>query len=285
MAAASHRVASVVPDRSGIGLRAQHYQELITEQPDIGWIEAHSENYFGNGGAPLYYLEKARELYPLSLHGVGLSIGSTDPVNETHLEKLKKLIARFEPGLVSEHLSWSSVSNIYSNDLMPLPYTEESLRHIIDRVVQVQDALGRRILMENPSSYLRFIESEIPEAEFLALVAQGSGCGVLLDVNNVYVSSVNHKFNPRPYIEAIPGELVDEIHLAGYTVNTYDGKDILIDAHNHPVHAEVWALYKWTIANIGPKPTLIEWDADIPDLSILTGEARKAQSVLNGHST
>ena len=276
----SGRIASPIPARAGIGLRTQHYKEVIENRPSIGWLEVHSENYFGEGGPPLYYLEQARHHYPLSLHGVGLSLGSTDELNWPHLRKLKALIARFEPGLVSEHLCWSSVNGRYLNDLLPLPYTEEALSHITDRILRVQDFLGRQILIENLSSYLRYTHSTIPEWEFIAEVAHKSDCGILLDVNNIYVSSVNHRFDPQQYLEAIPEPKVKEIHLAGYTVNRYPEGEVLIDSHNARVFDDVWALYRKAVRRLGAVPTLIEWDTDIPSLDVLVDEAHKADNIL-----
>lgn len=265
-----------IPAKAGIGLRAQHYRELLDTLPVIGWLEAHSENYFGLGGPPLYFLEQLRFHYPLSLHGVGLSLGTTDPLNLDHLRKLKSLIKRFEPALVSEHLVWSSVAGRFLNDLLPLPYTEEALRHICDRIAITQEFLGRQILIENVSSYLQFKASDIPEWEFLAEVYRRSGCGILLDVNNIYVNSVNHDFDPLNYLRAIPRDAVQEIHLAGFD----DYNNILIDTHGKPVYPEVWNLYRQTVRRFGRVPTLIEWDTDIPALSILLEEAHKADAIL-----
>ncbi|BBP05390.1 UPF0276 protein [Sulfuriferula plumbiphila] len=270
------RVASPIPANAGIGLRAKHYRDILSAPPAIGWLEAHSENYFAEGGQPLYYLERIRSNYPLSLHGVGLSLGSTDPLNREHLRKLKSLVARFEPGLVSEHLSWGSVSERYLNDLLPLPYTEEALAHVASRIMQVQDFLGRQILVENVSSYLQFKQSTIPEWAFLAEIAVRSGCGILLDVNNIYVSAVNHQFDPLAYLHAIPAEAVQEIHLAGFDSNG----ECLIDTHGKAVCDDVWALYRHALAHVGNVPTLIEWDTDIPALSVLLEEARKAETLL-----
>lgn len=271
---------SPLPARAGIGLRAPHYLDVLEQRPDVGWLEVHSENYFGAGGRPLYFLELARERYPVSLHGVGLSLGSTDPIDLAHLAKLKSLERRIEPMLVSDHLSWSSVDGRYMNDLLPIPYTEEALRHVCARVTQVQDILGRRILIENPSSYLQYVESAIAEPEFLRAVATTSGCGLLLDVNNVYVSATNHGFDARQYLAALPAAAIEEIHLAGFTVNEADGGRILIDTHSRPVPEQVWDLYAQAVARFGPRPTLIEWDADLPPLATLAGEAARADRML-----
>ena len=274
------RVAHTIPAQAGIGLRAQHHHEVVETRPTTGWFEVHSENYFGDGGPPLNFLEQVRRDYPLSLHGVGLSLGSTDPLNLTHLQKLKALITRFAPGLVSEHLCWSSVGGLYLNDLLPLPYTEEALQHVSQRILQTQDYLQREILIENVSSYLQYRHSTMPEQEFLVEVAARAGCGILLDVNNIHVSAVNHDFDPLAYLRAIPVAAVREIHLAGFAVNHYDDGDMLIDHHGAPVAQPVWDLYREALRRFGPTPTLIEWDTDIPPLSVLLDEARKADALL-----
>jgi uncharacterized protein (UPF0276 family) len=265
-----------VPARAGIGLRAQHYTDVLETRPGIGWLEVHSENYFGAGGQPHYFLEQFRAHYPLSLHGVGLSLGSTDALDYAHLGKLKALIARYQPGLVSEHLCWGAVGGRHLNDLLPLPYTEEALRHVCERICRTQDFLGRQILVENVSSYIQFAQSTIPEWEFVAAVARATGCGILLDVNNIYVNAVNHRFDPLRYLEAIPVETVQEIHLAGFDSNG----ECLVDTHGKPVCDAVWALYREALERFGKIPTLIEWDTDIPELSVLLEEARKSDAIL-----
>ncbi len=270
-----------IPARAGVGLRAAHYREVVATRPPVGWFEVHSENYFGAGGAPHHYLERVRRDYPLSLHGVGLSLGSADALNRAHLEKLKALIQRYEPGLVSDHLSWSSVDGRYLNDLLPLPYTGESLRHVAERVSEAQDFLGREILVENPSSYLQYQHSDRGEAEFLAELSARSGCGILLDVNNIYVSASNHGFDAQAYLRAIPPARVREIHLAGHTLNRYPEGDILIDTHNTRVCDAVWTLYGAALRHVGPVPVLIEWDTDLPSLSVLLDEAHKAEAIKN----
>ena len=265
-----------IPLQSGIGLRAVHYAELLESLPAIGWLEAHSENYFGEGGQALHYLEQLRAHYPLSLHGVGLGIGSSDPLNKQHLEKLKRIIKRFEPGLVSEHLCWNASEGMYLNDLLPLPYTEEALSHTVNRIQQVQEFLGQEILIENVSSYLEYEVSTIPEWEFVAAISNQSGCKILLDINNIHVSARNHDFDAHDYLRAIPAEKVAEIHLAGFEMRD----DILVDTHSRPVCDTVWKLYKDTLSLIGPRPTLIEWDNDIPALDELLAEAIKADQIL-----
>ena len=269
------RAATAIPARSGIGLRAPHYREILRQRPDIGWLEVHSENFFGEGGQPHDFLERLRDRYPLSLHGVGLGVGSTAPLNTVHLGKLRRLIRRYEPGLVSEHLCWSAAGGRHLNELLPLPCTEEALEHVCERVSAVQDLLGRRILLENVSTYLRFKHSTIPEWQFLSEVAVRTGCGILLDVNNVYVSAVNHGFDAREYLAAIPAAAVEEIHLAGYD----DYGPCLIDTHGRAVTQDVWMLYRETVRRLGARPTLIEWDTDIPALGALIDEARKADRI------
>ena len=269
-----------VPASSGIGLRAEHYQEILQTLPNIGWLEVHSENYFGEGGRPLYYLEKISEHYPLSLHGVGMSIGSTDEINLNHLDKLKNLIDHFKPGFVSEHLSWGSFQGNHFNDLFPMPYTEEALDHMVRQISFAQEYLNRQILIENVSSYLQFECSTIPEWEFLTALAEQSGCGILLDVNNIYVNACNHQFSAEQFIEAIPESYVKEVHLAGHTVKEFENDQILIDTHNERVTDKVWALYQKTVQRFGRVPTLIEWDTDLPTLDILLDEANKAEHIL-----
>lgn len=283
---AAHSVhAGSIPARAGIGLRAAHYLDVIEQRPAIGWFEVHSENYFGAGGKPLLYLERVRADYPLSLHGVGLSLGSTDDLHRPHLDNLRQLIERFEPAFVSEHLSWSSVGGRYLNDLLPLPYTDEALRHVSERITRVQEYLGRQILVENISSYLQYEESTLPEAEFLGEVARRSGCGILLDVNNVYVSACNHGFDPETYLDSIPRACVQEMHLAGFTRKQFADGEILIDTHNQPVAPDVWRLYEAAVRRFGRVPTLIEWDSDLPALEVLLDEAHKADTILeNAHA-
>jgi hypothetical protein len=269
-----------IPARAGIGLRAPHSEELLATRPAAAWLEVHSENYFADGGLAVAQLERIRRDYPLSLHGVGLSLGSTDALNAEHLAKLKRAVERFAPALVSEHLCWVSVGGAYLHDLLPLPYTEEALAHVVARIAQVQQYLGRQILVENVSSYLEFEHSTIPEWEFLREAAARSGCGILLDVNNVYVSAMNHGFDPRCYLEAIPAQDVGEIHLAGYSERRVDGTALLIDTHDRPVADPVWELYAHALELTGPKPTLIEWDSELPPLSVLLDEAAKADVML-----
>ena len=259
----------------GIGLRPVHYPDLLDGAPGAEWYEVISENYRIRGGRPLHVLERVREQAPIMLHGVSLSLGSTDPLNETYLAELRELARRFEAAGVSDHLCWGSVGGLYAHDLLPLPYSEEALGHVVGRVRRVQDALGRRILVENVSSYLTFRHSTLPEWEFLSAVADGADCGILLDVNNIYVSAVNHGFSADAYLEAIPAARVGQIHLAGHS----DHGTHLLDTHDHPVCAEVWDLYQRAIRPFGPVSTLVEWDADIPPLPVLLEEAARARRV------
>lgn len=270
--------AEPIPASAGIGLRSVHYRQMLELLPQVGWLEAHSENYFGDGGQPLHFLERLREHYPLSLHGVGLSAGSVDPLCREHLSKLKRVCDRFQPGLVSEHLCWNTVGGRHVNDLLPLPYTEEALTHVSGRIADIQEFLGRQILIENLSAYLQFEHSTIPEWEFVNEVARRSGCGILLDVNNIYVNACNHDFDPDVYLAAIAPEKVGEIHLAGFDRH----EQILIDTHGAPVCPAVWDLYRSALQRLGPKPALIEWDTDIPALEVLLKEASTAQAILEG---
>jgi len=266
--------------RAGIGLRTPHYQALLEQRPPISFLEVHSENFFGDGGQPLRYLARFREDYPVSTHGVGLSLGTADALDADHLRKLKRLVDWIEPALVSEHLCWVGVNGRFLNDLLPIPYTEEALGHVVGHVGQVQDFLGRQILVENVSSYLQFIDSTIPEWEFLREVAKRAGCGILLDVNNIYVNAINHGFDANTYLDAIEPGSVGEIHLAGFQ----DIGDVLIDTHGSAVCDDVWQLYQRAIARLGPVPTLIEWDTDIPSLDVLLDEAAKADRILAGRA-
>jgi uncharacterized protein len=268
-----------LPANAGIGLRAPHHLHVLSESPDVPWFEAHSENYFAEGGSHVECLSRIRARYPLSLHGVGLSLGSIDPLNRQHLGNLRRVIARFEPTLVSEHLSWSSADGQFANDLLPLPYTEEALRHVGSRIAQVQDALGRQILLENVSSYMQFSASTMTEWEFVAGVAAESGCGILLDLNNVHVAAHNHEFDSHHYLEGIPRHIVQEFHLAGFSRIDLDGHVLLIDTHGTPVCDAVWALYRAALRRFGNVPTLIEWDTNLPSFDVLQAEARKADSL------
>ena len=268
-----------MPARAGIGLRAAHFADVMNSRPDVGWFEVHSENHFAPAGAAHLALDAVRANYPISLHGVGLSLGGTDLLDLEHVERLKRAIGRYEPGLVSEHLCWSMAGGRHTNDLLPLPYTREALRHIASRVDQVQELLGRRLLIENVSSYLQFRDADYTEWEFLASLAQTSGCGILLDVNNVYVSARNHGFDAREYFAALPRAAVGEIHLAGHSVREVEGRELRVDTHDARVCDEVWELYGIAVARFGRVPTLIEWDTDLPALEVLVDEARRADHI------
>ena len=270
-----------IPARGGVGLKAEHYRTIVETLPDVGFFEVHAENYMGAGGPPHRYLSAIRERYPLSLHGVGLSIGADRPLDEDHLQRLKRLIERYRPGLFSEHLAWSSHDSSFLNDLLPVPYTAETLTRVIEHIDQVQNALRRQMLLENPSTYLAFAESTYSEIDFIAQVVRRTGCGLLLDVNNVYVASTNQEWDPIAYIEAYPLAHVQEIHIAGYTREADDkGRPLLIDTHNRPVEEIVWSLYAHAVTLIGPVPTLIEWDADVPDWPTLKREADRAEAIM-----
>jgi uncharacterized protein (UPF0276 family) len=268
---------------SGIGLRAPHVDAIQATEPAIGWLEVHAENYMG-GGPAVRALERLRASYPLSVHGVGLSLGSADGFDAAHLERLARLVERLEPALVSEHLSWSVTGGAYLNHLLPLPYTEASLALVSAHVARVQDRLGRTILVENPSGYLRFQDSPIPEAEFIAALARRTGCALLCDVNNIHVTCANLGGDPFAYLAALPADAVAEIHLAGHAVNDADGRAILIDDHGSPVAEPVWALYEHALALFGARPTLIEWDTDVPPLDVLLAEADKAARRMERHA-
>lgn len=270
-----------IPPRGGVGLKAEHYRTIVETRPDIGFFEVHAENYMGAGGPPHRYLSVIREQYPLSLHGVGLSIGADRPLDKGHLRHLKQLTERYAPGLFSEHLAWSSHDIGFLNDLLPVPYTAETLARICEHIDQIQEYLGRQMLLENPSTYLAFTESTYSEIDFIAEAVRRTGCGLLLDVNNVYVASTNQQWNPIAYIDAYPLDHVQEIHLAGHTKEADDkGRPLLIDTHNRPVDEIVWDLFAHAVARIGPVPTLIEWDADVPAWPTLQQEAERAEAIM-----
>jgi len=274
-------VKAPIQPRGGVGLKAEHYRTIIETGPDIGFFEVHAENYMGAGGPPHRYLSAIRERYPLSLHGVGLSIGADRPLDRDHLERLKRLTERCAPGLFSEHLAWSTHDTGFFNDLLPVPYTSEALLRVAEHIDQIQGFLGRQMLLENPSTYLAFAESTYSEIDFIAEVVRRSGCGLLLDVNNVYVASTNQQWDPIAYIDAYPLAHVQEIHLAGYTREADDkGRPLLIDTHNRPVDEIVWDLFAHTVGRIGPVPTLIEWDADVPAWPTLKQEAERAEAIM-----
>jgi uncharacterized protein (UPF0276 family) len=259
----------------GVGLRNKHFPDVLAGTARVDWFEAISENFMVRGGRALRVLDQARALAPVALHGVSLSLGSTDPLREPYLDDLAALASRVEPAWVSDHLCWGSVGGHYAHDLLPLPYTEEALTHVVQRVDRVQERLGRQILIENVSSYLTYVQPAMSEWEFLAEVARRSDCGILLDVNNVYVSAMNHGFDPSVYLAGVPADRVGQIHLAGHS----DHGSHLLDTHDAPVCAEVWALYRSVLRQIGRVSTLIEWDVHIPQLPELLEEVERARAV------
>jgi hypothetical protein len=279
------RVASALPNRAGVGLKPEHIDQIFAERPDLGFFEIHAENYMGEGGPPHRRLEAIRAAYPISLHGVGLSIGSPKPLDREHLARLATLAKRYQPGMFSEHLAWSTHDTGFLNDLLPLPYTAETLATVVEHIDQVQETMGRQMLLENPSTYVVFAESTMEEVDFIRSVVERCGCGLLLDVSNVLVSATNHGFDPLAYLDSFPLHHVREIHLAGAAEAVDDcGRMLLIDAHDSPVRDQAWDLYRRVIARRGPTPTLIEWDNDLPEWSVLFAEARRAEAAMNAAS-
>ena len=274
---------SEMPARAGIGLRAPHHQHAAAGKPAVAWLEVHTENYFHDGGPAVRALERARANFPLSLHGVGLGLASTTPLDRAHLERVRRAVERYQPALVSEHACWNRLGTLHYNDLLPLPHTEEAALHLAARVRGVQDVLGRQILVENLSSCVRFATSSLEEWEFLSAVVAHSGCGLLLDVNNLYVNSVNLGLDAERCIDEVPAHAVREIHLAGHRRNRVGDRDLLVDDHGSAVCPEVWELYERAIARLGPVPTLIEWDTDVPPLEVLMAEAAKADAIMERH--
>lgn len=269
-----------VPATAGIGLRTPHHDDFLARRPAVDWVEVHSENFFADGGRPLAVLEAVRRDWGVSFHGVGASLGSADTLAEDHLARLRQLVDRFQPVLVSEHLCWGAIDGIHLNDLLPLPCTTEALDLMVARVGRFQDVLRRPVLIENISSYLAFAGDEMPEAEFLARLVRRTGCGILLDVNNLYVNSRNHGIDAAAWLAAIPVGAVGEIHLAGHSVRPLAQGKMLVDTHSRPVSAPVWTLYRQALDRFGPVPTLIEWDAELPPLEDLLAEAGKARDCL-----
>lgn len=270
-----------IPARAGVGLKGEHYSVIVDSRPDVGFFEIHAENYMGAGGPPHAWLSAIRDLYPVSLHGVGLSIGSAGPLDKAHLARLAAVAERCEPGLFSEHLAWSSHDAAYYNDLLPVPYNRETLERVCDHIDEVQEVLARRMLLENPSTYVAFEQSTMSELDFLQEVVRRTGCGLLLDVNNVYVSAVNHGTSPQDYLDDFPVEAVGEIHLGGHASDVDDqGRRLLIDAHDRAVDDAVWALYERALRRTGPLPTLIEWDNDVPAWQVMQQQAQAADRIL-----
>lgn len=274
----SHHVTTLPPS-AGLGFKPEHFAAIRGSRPPLGFFEVHAENYLGDGGRPHAQLAALRADYALSIHGVGLSIGGPGPLSRAHLARLRALCDRYQPESFSEHLSWSSHGG-YLDDLLPLPYTPATLALVRDHVDATQEALGRRLLLENPSTYVLFAESTIPETEFLAEVARATGCGLLLDVNNVFVSCTNHSGDPRAYMAAFPLGAVGEVHLGGHAEEALPSGPLLIDAHGTPVADPVWALYEEVLAAAGPLPTLVEWDNDVPPFATLMAEAERADRIL-----
>lgn len=271
-----------LPARAGVGFKSEHFDEILESTPEsIGFFEIHAENFMGAGGPPHAQLGRIRQEYALSVHGVGLSIGGAQPLDRAHLDRLKTLVDRYQPETVSEHLAWSTHGANYLNDLLPLAYTERTLKTVVSHIQQIQDKLQRRVLLENPATYLGYKASSFSEIDFLKEVVRDTGCGLLLDINNVYVCAINHGFAAEDYIESFPMTHVDEIHLAGFATDYDDlGETLLIDAHCAPVSAAVWKLYEQALARRGPVPTLIEWDNDLPAWPALRAEAERAEALL-----
>ncbi len=275
-----------IPARAGVGLKPEHFAEILDTEPDIGWFEVHAENYMGDGGPPHHFLSLIRERYPLSIHGVGLSIGGEGALDAEHLKRLKTVVDRYSPGLFSEHLAWSTHGDIFYSDLLPLPYNEATLETVVAHIDQVQDVVGRQMLLENPATYVTFKSSDMAEIDFLREIVARTGCGLLLDVNNVYVAGTNHDYSPQAYLDAFPFEHVGEIHLAGHAEARDDaGARVLIDAHDRALVDDVWALYERVISSGVSVPTLIEWDNDVPSWARLFSEAQKADRILKGAQT
>ncbi|NND20476.1 MAG: DUF692 domain-containing protein [Silicimonas sp.] len=278
---ASSHPFDALPDSVGVGYKPQHFAAISDNARPVAWLEIHAENYMGDGGRPLAQLRHLSERFPLSVHGVGLSIGGEGRLDRDHLERLRSLCAWLKPASFSEHLAWSTHETAFLNDLLPLPYTDETLTRVADHIEEVQETVGRRMLLENPSSYLAFAESTLAETDFLREVAKRTGCGLLLDVNNVFVSATNLGTDPISYINDFPLELVGEIHLGGHDEDEDDhGAPLLIDSHGREIADPVWSLYEYTIERCGPRPTLIEWDNNVPDWSELRAEAVRAAEVL-----
>lgn len=274
-----------IPAGAGVGLKPQHFEQVLalpsSPENNVTWFEIHAENYMGAGGQLHHNLTQIRHQFPLSIHGIGLSLGSVELPSESHLDALSKLISRYEPGLVSEHLSWSKHHDVALNDLLPVPYTDESMAAFCQNIDITQNALKREILIENPSSYLSLKDNDFSEQDFLVNLANRSGCKLLLDVNNVYVNACNHGFDPQQYIDSIPPHLVGEIHLAGHSVQKLLNKEIRIDDHGSIVSEQVWRLFEYALQRVGPRPTLIEWDTDVPSWQVLSEQATLANRYLS----
>lgn len=269
-------LAGSAPRRAGIGLRAAHHGDWIAQRPDVGWFEIHAENYFAEGGLLPDILDTLRRDLPLSIHGVGLGLASTDPLDDSHLRQLARLQDRYQPAVVSEHLCWGAADGIHYNDLLPFPFTETTLTHVAARVQCIQEQLRRPILLENLSSYVTFEESSLGETEFLTELIGRTDCGLLLDLNNLVVNAANHGIDPERYVASLPADAIGEIHLAGHAYDRYGDRTLCLDTHDRLVPDRVWDLYRFTLRQLGAKPTLIEWDAKLPTLPTLAAEAHKA---------
>ncbi|MEM9999360.1 MAG: DUF692 domain-containing protein [Pseudomonadota bacterium] len=270
-----------VPKRAGVSFKHDHTVQILDDAGDVGFLEVHAENYMGDGGHPHRTLERIRADFPLSLHGVCMSLGGPEPLSKDHLEKFKRLVERYEPGLISEHLAWSTHDDVFYNDLLPLPYTQETLKRVCDHVDEMQTVVGRKILLENPATYVLFEQSDMAETDFMLEIVNRTGCGLLLDLNNVFVSATNHKYSAMQYLARVPLHAVGEIHLAGHTEQKDDeGELLLIDSHDRPVADPVWALYERVLDRTGPIPTLVEWDSDLPEWPVLRAEAEAANAII-----
>lgn len=272
----------LAPASAGVGFKHDHLDAILEDAGNVGFLEVHAENYMGDGGYPHRTLERVRQDFPISLHGVCMSIGGPKPLSEDHLSRFKALVDRYEPSMVSEHLAWSTHDDIFLNDLLPLPYTSETLNNVCAHVSKMQDVIGRRIFLENPATYVLFDDSTMSETDFMRDIVKRTGCGLLLDINNVFVSATNHKFSAEEYLAQFPLEFVGEIHLAGHTEQEDDeGAVLLIDSHNRPVSDPVWSLYQSVVEQAGPIPTLVEWDSDLPEWDVLRAEAGSAHKILD----
>lgn len=265
---------------TGIGLHIPQMEEFIAKKPNVAWVEVPTENYFAEGGKSIFLLQQTRRDYPVSLHGMNLSLGSTDELNWHHLKQLRDLIKLIDPGLVSDHLAWSSLHGHYFHDLLPLPFTEETLNHVVNRIQQIQDYLKRQILIENIASYVKYNSANIPEDEFLIAIAKQSGCGILLDINNVYINASNLRYNPYVFLKSIPKELIQQFHLSGFSTTLINHQEWLVGTHDRPIVSAVWDLYRFAIEHLGCKPTIIEWDNNLPALDTLCLEAYRAEKIL-----
>ncbi|MEL6203059.1 MAG: DUF692 domain-containing protein [Pseudomonadota bacterium] len=271
-----------LPRRAGVSFKHEHTNDILENAGDVGFLEVHAENYMGDGGHPHRTLERIRQDFPLSLHGVCMSLGGPEPLSRDHLSRFKALVERYQPGSISEHLAWSTHDDVFYNDLLPLPYTEETLQRVADHVDEMQSFIGKKILLENPATYVLFEESDMAETDFLMEIVARTGCGLLLDLNNVFVSATNHKYSAMEYLSRFPLHAIGEIHLAGHTEQSDDeGEALLIDSHDRPVADPVWKLYERVLDRTGPISTLVEWDSDLPEWPVLRSEAEAANKIIS----